>query len=471
MEIRALFAQHIMMSCLRLPRVRTYFDPQTNLPFFSKHLSRNRFSALRQNLHVTDVASRRKNCNDRLYKIRPIVNLIRARLHQLPLEENLCVDEQMIPFKGKFVAKQYIKGKPCPWGIKVFFLCGKSGMPYELIIYQGSTTPLNEKLVKSVGFGSAIVLELAKRIPINEVGHRLFFDNYFPSFQLFEILSMKKINAAGTVRANRFANPPLPDAKTMALRGRGSAAECYSENGKVIFTRWFDNKVVNLASNFVGIGLQDNAKRWDKQQSAYVEVKRPEVVRLYNESMGGVDLLDQLIQYYRINIRTSKWTVRAIMHFVDLAIIAAWMEYRKDCLQHKIQSSKILDSYHFRLAVADQLICTEPIESEKTPHRGRPARAKRGPRPANKEKEGRAPGDEEASKTPKRSRKENIPPTDFRQDSGEHLPVFIASKSNARCKMPGCTKKTFIKCNRCGVHLCIKREKNCFFEFHTKKRN
>lgn len=46
-------------------------------------------------------------------------------------------------------------------------------------------------------------------------------------------------------------------------------------------------------------------------------------------------MLGQIMQLYRINIRTARWPVRVIMHFfdevdhfviVDLAIIAAWME-------------------------------------------------------------------------------------------------------------------------------------------------
>jgi len=189
------------------------------------------------------------------------------------------------------------------------------------------------------------VLELANRIPIGAKGHKLYFDNYFPSFALFKILQDKGIQAAGTARANRFGQLALPDPKTMAKMGRGACAECFSTNGKVVFTRWFDNKVVNLASNFVGVGENDKAMRWDKEENKHVEVNRPEVVRLYNDSMGGVDLLDQMLQYYRINIRTRKWTVRVLMHFMDLAMTAAWMEYRQDCLANSIPKNNILDQW------------------------------------------------------------------------------------------------------------------------------
>lgn len=93
---------------------------------------------------------------------------------------------------------------------------------------------------------------------------------------------------------------------------------------------------------------------------------RPEVVRLFNESMGGVDLLDQMIQYYRSHIRTRKWTVRAMMHFMDLAMTAAWMEYRKDCLTNLVSKKDILDSLSFRADVANILakVQPKPIEAD-----------------------------------------------------------------------------------------------------------
>lgn len=271
------------MSCFKFPRVSMFYEKRWNLPFFrnsSMHIKR--FTSLRNHLHVSDPFN--SSTTDRLHKVRPIMEHVRSHLRTLPMEEFMAIDEQIIPFKGRFFAKQYIKGKPCPWGIKVYFLCGKSGMPYDFIVYQGSTTPLSPILTKTIGSGSAIVLELAKRIP-NANGYKLFFDNYFPSFQLFEILLNRGILAAGTVRANRFGNPPLPDPKVMAKRGRGSVAQCYSDNDKVILTRWYDNKVVNLASNYIGIGKEDKASRWDKKLQKYIEINRPEVVRLYNENI------------------------------------------------------------------------------------------------------------------------------------------------------------------------------------------
>lgn len=175
-----------------------------------------------------------------LFKVQPLIDRVRERLLQLPVENNLAINEQIIPFKGNFFAKQYIKDKPRPWGIKVFCLNGRNGQPYDFFIYQGSKTPLDQYIIKQFGYGSAVVLKLAERIP-ESAGHYLFFDNYFPSFQLFEALKEKNIRGAGTIRINRFANPKLSSERTLQAKGRGFSSQCVSSYGAVIVTRWNDN--------------------------------------------------------------------------------------------------------------------------------------------------------------------------------------------------------------------------------------
>lgn len=101
-------------------------------------MTRDRFFELRNNLHLVDNMKMPSNCKDAFYKVRPIYDAIRSRCLEIPLEKELCVDEQIVPFTGKHSAKQYVKGKPCPWGIKLFFLCGKNGRAYDFIIYQNS---------------------------------------------------------------------------------------------------------------------------------------------------------------------------------------------------------------------------------------------------------------------------------------------------------------------------------------------
>ena len=85
----------------------------------------------------------------------------------------------------------------------------------------------------------------------------------------------------------------------------------------VAVTAWLDNKIIFLASNHEGIQEEDLCQRWSKKDCKYINVQRPEVVRNYNENMGGIDVCDQMIAYYHMATKTNKWTVRKIFHFID----------------------------------------------------------------------------------------------------------------------------------------------------------
>ena len=171
-EIKKFVALHIMFGVVSYPRLRMYWKPSTKIKFLDDiGISRNRFETLRNNLHIVDI-NEAHNPEDKLWKIRPLVNYFDKRCEELTIEEQLCIDESIIPFKGQLVVKQYIKGKPNPWGVKFFMLCGASGIIYKSVICQGSTTiPTNFQDKYSATNG--LVMYLAERIPEGK-GHKLF---------------------------------------------------------------------------------------------------------------------------------------------------------------------------------------------------------------------------------------------------------------------------------------------------------
>lgn len=445
-EMEVLFGLHLATGVFSYPCLKMYWESNISIPLFAEQMSRDRFFELRNNLHLVDNTKIPINCEDAFYKVRPIYDTIRSRCLELPLEKELCVDEQMVPFTGKHAAKQYIKGKPCPWGLKLFFLCGKHGQAYDFILYQSSSPELDKNIIKKIGYGASVVLQLAKRIGESK-GHELYYDNYFSSYHLLQILKQKGIMAACTARINRFSSPSFLNDRETNKKPRGFAQEICSHDGDVTVVKWLDNKITHLASNFIGIGQKDLVRRWCKRERRFVEVERPEIVKKYNHAMGGVDLLDQLMSYYRTFIKSKKWPLRMIFHASDLAVVQAFREYQTDneLLGVPIKNRHTL--LHFRRRLAECLVLrNKQIGVAK---RGRPS----GSSPMPPVIIPRRPG-------------EVRPASEIARDGVGHFPAHDDG-AGTRCKMGGCKGKSRVKCVKCKVHLCLTKDKNCFLAFHT----
>lgn len=440
-ELKAFFGLHIITGCLKFPRLSMYWNKSLKVQIFHETMSINRFYKLRTNLHCVNNLDD-QNQNDKLWKVRPIFDSVLSRCKELDVEKNVCVDEQMVPFKGHSNIKQYIKNKPHPWGFKLFLLCGASGLTYNFIIYQGNTTEINPQLSKKFGQGAAIVLQLSEVLAPRK--HTLFCDNYFTSYNLIEVLNQKSIFVTGTVRLNRFSKPPLTNDKDFRKKQRGYSEEVIS-NGGVVLVNWLDNKPVTLASNYVGIGDQDNVKRWNKNTKSRIEVKRPQIVKEYNTSMGGVDKADALISLYRTKIRSKKWTLRMIFHAVDMALINSWTEYRKDSQLLGRPAKNTLDLLHFRMEIGEVLI-------------------KQG-NEISRRKVGR-PSKDDVPVQPSRKTTEVRPLADVQFDNVNHMPEHTEVSLPGRCKNVGCKGKSRWICIKCKVHLCLQKNRNCFTNFH-----
>lgn len=228
-EIRNFIGIHILMGCLSYPRVSLYWEPKFCIPLIAENMTLKRFFKLRTNFHVVDNNKHDSNDKDRFWKVRPIYNCFRNRCKELVLEPKLCIDEQIIPFKGQISAKVFMQNKPSRWGIKSFMLFGESGLEYDFLLYQGSTTEVNDQYTE-FGKTESIVMHLCDRIDVQNIC--LFFDNYFTTFRLLEWLRNKQIYAVGTIRENRFSKPPF-----LADKEIRKNYERVSNFNKVV--RWF----------------------------------------------------------------------------------------------------------------------------------------------------------------------------------------------------------------------------------------
>lgn len=84
------------------------------------------------------------------------------------------------------------------------------------------------------------------------------------------------------------------------------------------------------------------------------------VVQKYNDKMGGVDLCDRLMSFYSQHHHTSIWSLRTMIHLVDLACVTAWMEYRANKKNVKQPAMQYIE---FKINVAESLLST-PLEED-----------------------------------------------------------------------------------------------------------
>lgn len=436
----------LMFSLSKISNTRLHWSVDFSNDKYIHVMTRKRWEDIKSNLHLVD--NTKLDINDKISKVRPLVEHLRNKFQDIPMTKELCIDESIVPFKGRSSIKVYVPKKPHKWGYRFYVLADKYGLVYDFFIGVGKMEPVGKEGVPDLGASANIVLNLAQIIP-EDKNFRLYFDNYFNSVPLQTHLATKKIWCCGTVQANRVKNLKFIGDKELKVKGRGSFEEweSFENDQRVRCLKWFDNRPVHLLSTFIGAEPTVEKTRYDRKAKCNVIVTCPKMVDSYNKAMGGVDLHDQLIALYRFSFKSKKFYHRMLFHLIDMAIVNAWLLYRRDADRIKIPPRKQLSLSEFKIKIAKALIfANKPI---KRTQRGRPSLEI-----------------EDESKRRKLNRGLPLPEKDLRYDHIDHLPN--ASQERHLCKMTGCKSKITTYCIKCKVYLCISNKNSCFLQFHTK---
>lgn len=441
-----------LMSVIQMSNTRRYWAPITGNELIKETMPVNKFEKIRQQLHFNDnenMLPRGHVNHDRIYKIRPLIDVLIKRFQTVPLEKSLSVDEQLCSTKCKSIIKQYLPNKPHKWGFKLNVLSGShSGFCYVFELFTGCENDARFRLAseKDLGSSANIVIRLLRIVPEFQ-NYIVCFDNYFSTLPLIAQLSKKGIHAVGTMRRNRLKNDKLPKDKVIMSLGRGSSFEMVTEVEKteVVCVTWRDTKVVNLVSNFVGANPLQSVERFDKKLGKKITVDCPNIVKNYNSYMGGVDYLDSMIGRNKIKIRSKKWYMRIYFHLLDLTTTNAWILYKRVSYHRGTDQKRLLTLSDFRLKLGETLC--------KVNHVNR--------------RIGRPPTELERRISLKRKHHScsPIPPKEARLDKTDHWPLWFDNR--VQCKKPKCNRLTQMRCSKCHLALCCNKQRNCFHEFHN----
>ena len=266
-------------------------------------------------------------------KVKPLYDLINQCMtkHGI-MHEDLSIDESMVPYFGRHSCKQFIRSKPIRFGYKMWALCSATGMPYHVEIYEGRA--INDVRGRLPPLGTRVVKNLLK-VCNQPSNHHIYMDNFFTSYDLLRDLKEANFRATGTVRENRLKNSKLFDVNIMKKTPRGTYDFC---SDKVIeAVRWNDNSVVTIASNVLGTEPVGRTLRRVKSKGQ-TWVQLPNIVKRYNEGMGGVDLMDRALSEFRPCIHSKKWYWPLVVNALNISVVYTWRFYsllKNESVPHK----------------------------------------------------------------------------------------------------------------------------------------
>lgn len=174
------------------------------------------------------------------------------------------------------------------------------------------------------------MVKLSSTIPKNQ-NYKLFFDNWLTGIPLLVYVSKQGILPLGTIRSNRVPDFQFPKEAEMKKKGLGAVTEKVAniDGVDISVVSWYDNKIVNTISTYVGSQPMSDVKRFCRKTKCHIEIPRPKCIGIYNNYMSGVDLLDSMLGYYRIQIRLKKWYMRVFYHFIAMLCVNSWILWRR----------------------------------------------------------------------------------------------------------------------------------------------
>jgi len=328
-EMRLFLAMLMLSGYTVLPRRRMYWENSDDVSnkAMSDAMSRNRFEEILSVFHLAD--NLHLDTNDTMAKVRPFLAAVNEKcLNYFLNSEHLSIDESMLPYYGRHSSKQRIMGKPIRMGYKVWVLCSSDGYVIQFDPYQGAKKNGGTRSsATSWGLGESVVLDLLEELP-RGVAYHVFVDNFFTSFRLLDHLAKNNIKATGVIRSNKLGKCDIMAPKVLEKKIRGFDDQRTDSEGVITVVGWNDNRSVYVASNAIGSQPTCQVSRRCRASKSRISVEQPQLIKMYNRHMGGVDRCDQNISTYRISIRSKKWWWALFAWIPDMVLQNCWILYR-----------------------------------------------------------------------------------------------------------------------------------------------
>lgn len=272
---------------------------------FGQAMSRDRFQALTRVMRFDDKNTRvERRERDKMAPIRDVTDkfVTRCRVLYKPGFQ-VCVDEQLVVYRGRCPFKVYIPSKPGKYGLKVWACADvKTSYVSNLELYTG-----RQGRGPEVGQPTRVVLQMTS--PIAGSGRGCTGDNFFSSLTLTQSLLTQKITYCGTVRKNRRFLPPA----ILETKGREVKSSVFAFTEDITLVSYIPKKQKNV--------ILMSSQHHNNEVHEAREDRKPEIILHYNKTKGAVDTADQLIRTYSCQRKSRRWPMIFFQHLVDTAAL------------------------------------------------------------------------------------------------------------------------------------------------------
>lgn len=306
-ELRAYIGLLILAGVYRSRNESTFslWSEKSGRGIFRATMSHKRFHQITRILCFDDKRSQPPYRDD---KLAPFRKLWEMWTHRLPMlfnpDRDICVDEQLVPYRGRCSFRQYMPKKPAKYGIKIWATCDvNTSYAWKLQVYTGKANGKPE-----VNQGMRVVLEMTEGLK----GHTVTCDNFFTSFALAEELLKRKLALVGTIRQNK---PEIPS-RLLKARERAVCSSTFAFTDTQTLVSYIPRRgknVLLLSTKHRSPDISEEIKR------------KPIIIEDYNRCKGGVNNLDKVVGTYSCRRKANRWPLALFHNLLDVSLYNAYV--------------------------------------------------------------------------------------------------------------------------------------------------
>ena len=350
----------LLIGLVKKRNTSTYWNkkfPCLSTPYFAKVMSRNVFQLISQFLHCSDntrpEAQRDSPRYDPLHKFKLLLDGLNdaCKRYFVP-SQFISIDESLIGLKNRTELIQYIPNKHHhKWGVKLYAVTDSAtGYPLHTSVYCGKK---RAGLSSEHGHSYDVVKDLMTQAHLLNKGYHLFEDNLYTSPTLAEYLFGQRTLLTGTLRSNRKGVPTI-------LKNAKPKEECsYFRKGHLLALSWREKKSQKKPCLVLTTGISAGMVNHRRRDGSFKELPHP--VSMYNQHMGGVDLLDQQVDYVAGERAFHKFWKKCFFAMIDRMAYSAYVLYDRNS-----PAAGKLSRFDFMSTLVEEL-CSTRVGNDQMP--------------------------------------------------------------------------------------------------------